>query len=284
MEKRKHKRLFLPPLAPEKPNSVDPYSRSNRDKFQEFVIRHYVKTLGLWFDMWQPWQRRVLICQMMNHCSKQLLRQLATSMEPVLHLDFSTSLLPPLQALHLQGTAKFQVLRCITRPIAKPEILTQVSSRDYLSSLPSMFGTGPKDKKSHKVTLANKEKVQPKHQISKVRRTKRAESIGNIQTVQSVLPLMHPKHISTRSTSTNATGIRNETGTDIHRRFSSVPEFKLISGQLKRAVDKESKERRLGKAISATASSPQSLERKAETFKEQLLQVASVSFPSFILL
>ncbi len=271
MEKKK--KVVLPPLAF---NRISSEELNRKELFQDFIIKHHIKTLGVWFNMWHLWQRRILICEVMNHCTRQLLRQLATSMEPVLHIDFSTTLIPPLQALHLQGTAKFQVLRCITKRVAKPEILTEVSSQNYLDSLPSTFNTGPTRSTKSQTTPS---KLSPKPMQLKNKKIKRARMHINVKPVEPILPLVHPRHVSSQSISNDATSIRNLTTGDFRKRFNSVPEFKLVSGQLRNAtVHRENGERTLGKSLSSMAPIPPiSVERKAETFQDQLFQVTNVS-------
>jgi len=277
MEKGKLRQLVLPPLA------ATTASKGHRNnEIFHYVIKHYVKTLKAWFDMWQPWQRRVFICEVMSHCTKQLLQQLSTSMEPVLHMDFSTSLLPPLQALHLQGTAKFQVLRCITKRVAKPEIVTDVSSQDYLSSLPSTFGTGPSrgaSKHPQKNVIGVKQSLKP--HVPKHKKIRRAQTFGNIEPITPSLPLVHPRHISSKSISNEASTTRNVTTSDFHRTFDSVPQFKVLSGQMRKAkyVGSDEVEKIFGRHHSGITVilPPQSVERKAERFKEELQQVENVS-------
>ena len=284
MEKGKQGQLVFPPLAPrDDTDAKASKSCRNKEVFGEYLIKHYVKTLKAWFDMWQPWQRRVLICEVMSHCTKQLLQQLSTSMEPVLHVDFSTSLLPPLQELHLQGTAKFQVLRYITKRVAKPEILTDVSSQDYLGSLPSTFGTGPsRSLPKYPETNAVGIKQSLKPHTPRQKKIRRAKTFGKIDPVTPSLPLVHPKHVSSKSISNDASTTRNITTSDFHRRFDSVPQFKVLSGQVRNAKYMGSGEvekllRRNASGNTVTFLPLRSEERKAEKFKEELQQVGNVS-------
>lgn len=236
----------------------------NRDKSQEIVVRHHVKTLGTWFYTWHSWQRRILICHVMGRCSKQQLELLATSMEPILHMDFSTCLLPPLQVLHLEGMAKFQIQRTITQRLTRPEIVTRVSSQDYLSSLPTTFQTGPgqgqpdrygggttKRKKSPPPVYRDREPIRP------------------------ALPLAHPNHLARGHKVLPATSMGDIVGLQLHQRFTSVPDFQSAAGQLKK-VREIGGRRRMGKTVSSYMFSPHMRERRAEDFKGQLRQVAIV--------
>ncbi|KAJ8044961.1 F-box/WD repeat-containing protein 7 [Holothuria leucospilota] len=54
--------------------------------------KHFFKTVCSWFEVWMPWQRRVLLCGVTSRCTRQQLEYLATAMEPVFHRDFVTSL------------------------------------------------------------------------------------------------------------------------------------------------------------------------------------------------
>ena len=101
------------PLADNLKGSLHPSieAQSTRD----FIVKHNVKRLSIWFKTWHAWQQRILVCHMMKHCSKQHLEFLATSLEPILHLDFSSSLVPHMKSLHWDGVAMFQIHRCATK-------------------------------------------------------------------------------------------------------------------------------------------------------------------------
>ena len=87
------------------------------------VARQNLKTILLCFRTWHAWQRRVFVCHVMETCTREQLELLSTDLEPALHFDFSTALLPPLAALHLAGAATFQVRRDLTQCLLRAEVI-----------------------------------------------------------------------------------------------------------------------------------------------------------------
>lgn len=57
-----------------------------------FSKKQLCKKVSEWFSNWRPWQQRILLCSMTEKCSKDQLRTLATSLEPVFHRDFVAQL------------------------------------------------------------------------------------------------------------------------------------------------------------------------------------------------
>lgn len=70
-----------------------------------------LKQLKLWFSTWHDWKKRVAVCRIIENCTKANLECLATSLEPILHLDFSTSLSPLMAAVHHEGSRTFRIQR-----------------------------------------------------------------------------------------------------------------------------------------------------------------------------
>lgn len=249
----------------------------SRDRSQEIVVQHHVKTLGAWFYTWWSWQRRVLICHVMGHCSKQQLELLATSLEPMLHMDFSTALLPPLQALHLEGVAKFHIQRNITQRLAGPQILTQVNSRDYLSSLPTTFQTGPRhgsQRHRSRSMVGSMLRVQLHPTTFSPPRRKRSlyhpPAQRNLEPIHPSLPLVHPNHLMKGAKVLQAPSIAG------YKLFSSLPDFHSASGQLKNVRDIGMRGKKKWTTFRAYTFSPQMYKHRAEDFKGQLRQVAIV--------
>lgn len=87
------------------------------------VARQNLKTILLCFRTWHAWQRRVFVCHVMETCTREQLELLSTDLEPALHFDFSTALLPPLAALHLAGAATFQVRRDLKQCLLRAEVI-----------------------------------------------------------------------------------------------------------------------------------------------------------------
>lgn len=57
-------------------------------------MKQHAKLISSWFKVWRPWQRRILLCSVIVSCSKSQLSVLVTSLEPLLHRDFSAFLAP----------------------------------------------------------------------------------------------------------------------------------------------------------------------------------------------
>lgn len=82
-----------------------------------------VKKLKSWFSLWRQWQRRIAICRLLEQCSLGQLECLATSLEPVLHLDFANSLSPLNAALHQEGSQTFYIQRAFCQVPDKELVL-----------------------------------------------------------------------------------------------------------------------------------------------------------------
>lgn len=126
----------------------------------------------------------------MESCTREQLELMSTDLEPALHFDFSTALLPPLAALHLAGTATFQVQRDLTRCVMRPEVIP---------AEPSLTGSSssvPRD------TL----------DVTKSSATAR-------EVIRPTAPLFHTEHITLWEQGFGDTAALKR------RRFSSVPDF-----------------------------------------------------------
>lgn len=75
------------------------------------TVKQNFKKLRSWFMLWQKWQRRIVLCRIIEHCSNCHLRVLGTALEPVLHLDYTSSLDPLMAALHHEGSQMFKIRR-----------------------------------------------------------------------------------------------------------------------------------------------------------------------------
>lgn len=75
------------------------------------LMQQNLKRLMKWFSCWHAWQRRMVVCRMLDSCPPAQLTSLATALEPVLHLDFCSSLAPLKAALHHEGLEIFVVQR-----------------------------------------------------------------------------------------------------------------------------------------------------------------------------
>ena len=65
------------------------FARTDIHKVSTLVAnRQTRKQISEWFNSWRPWQKRILLCNMTEICSKEQLKALITIMEPVFHRDF----------------------------------------------------------------------------------------------------------------------------------------------------------------------------------------------------
>ena len=58
------------------------------------TVKQNIKLVCSWFKKWRSWQRRIVLCNAVLLCSKDLLYILLTSLEPLLHRDFSAFIAP----------------------------------------------------------------------------------------------------------------------------------------------------------------------------------------------
>lgn len=192
---------------------------------RDLIARQNTKRLLLWFQTWHAWQQRTFICRMMEHCSKQHLELLATALEPILHLDFSSSLVPHLASLHLDGSATFQVQRSVLQNVIRPEILGAEDSLAYLSSIPTTLLTDSKDN-SQQFAATDRPRMNPCAQGVRSGR----------ESILPAIPLTHVKHVPPFSLSHQSlediVALRRE-------RFGSVPDFKSTTDLLKNVRHKE---------------------------------------------
>lgn len=77
------------------PNSRANHSHLNVGQLEVTThMKQHAKLIGSWFKVWRPWQRRIILCSAILSCSKSQLSVLMTSLEPLLHRDFSAFLAP----------------------------------------------------------------------------------------------------------------------------------------------------------------------------------------------
>lgn len=274
---------------------------------EELLMRHKVKKLSLWFHTWAPWQRRVLVCSVMSCCTREQLQMLATSLEPLLHMDFSTGLLPPLQALHLDGVTLFHIQRAVTQRLSQPEADKTGDSDAYLNSLPSTFFSfntnrfcrkssrisirysspvagRPDSQKSHPSSVSLRDEPKVTVQYSGKKRQEEKEKTPVKESILPAVPLIHPDHLTAGGGANRETSFTQLLG---RQRFSSVPDFRSTTDLLKQSGKRwtmgqtgRAKRRTTG-AILATIQSWKA--QKTEMFKDQLALVTSVGSKQLLL-
>ena len=220
------------------------------DSSARYHTLHRIKQVCTWFPTWLPWQRRVFVCRLMEHCSREQLELLATSLEPILHLDFSTSLGPHLQALHLDRAATFHVQRTLVQNVLNP--LPSMTSWACLESLPLSSSDGDSlVKQAPSTRLKNIKKEQ--------------------EVILPTLPLTHPQHQSSKSIE-DIVALRRQ-------RFSSIPDFRSTANLLKNVRHKELLKTPIKSRLRSKSLGGPSNEdlRQAESFKNQLINVSKVT-------
>ena len=276
----------------------------------DLAAKYNIKRITSWFKTWRAWQKRVFTCRVMEHCSKQHLELLATSLEPILHFDFSSSLSAPLQSLHLDSVATFQVHRSILQNV-NPRVLdakqslsnftSTVSSLD-LSMVPSTRDTAELSKQCsqkqrqihHKVDdyyQPSTMKVSPTNDIKINVTNSNSSTKANVTGREAIvpsLPLIHVKHAQTLNSQRPSATSMEDLVTLQRNRFSSIPDFKSTTDLLRniRRQKEEfgaNKRRRRHKKSNTVGTyhilikSNGEERRQAELFKEQLAIASNVS-------
>ncbi len=236
-EYKKNKNTRLPTIQQESPQLSS----------NHFLTLHRIKQVTNWFPTWLPGQKRVFVCQLMENCSREQLELLATSLEPILHLDFSTSLGPHLQALHLDRAATFHVQRTLVQNVLNP--LQSLHSWACLESLP--------------LTSSDGNSWKPK------RYTPRSIPKKEPGVILPAVPLTHPHHRVSRSIEDIVT-LRKQ-------RYGSIPDFASTANLLRNVRHKEllrtpTKNRQRTRSLGAATNEY----RQAESFKTQLTGLAKV--------
>lgn len=202
---------------------------------QDLVTRQALKKVSLWFRTWRAWQQRVFVCRMMEHCSRHQLQFLATALEPVLHIDFSTSLVPHFASLHVDVAATFQVQRGIMQRVFSAELLEAEGSMPRLQSLPTTLLTRSSEIASMKESERgrggeDRGKVQPSGVAVPLQKREGERGDGPMP----MLPLTHTQHapMSLQPSMEDVLVLR-------HTRFSSVPDLKSTTDLLRQVKHKD---------------------------------------------
>ena len=226
----------------------------------------------------------------MEHCSRQHLELLATSLEPILHLDFSSTLVPPMAALHLDGVTTFHIQRGVTQSVLQAEVLEErEGSLSYLSSIPTTLLTGTSD---------NENRPPPPETLQQTGDGANAKLslLAPNQPPEKVfllpaLPLTHPSQHATDPLGSHRTSLEGTIAIR-RKRFSSVPDYRSTADLLKHIKDLKPRQSggrcRRSRSVGTFASAfgwkgeKATNGRDAEEFKAQLDLVSEVrSLPSF---
>lgn len=235
---------------------------------QELVARESLKKIALWFKSWRNWQQRIFVCHIMGYCSRHQLHVLATILEPVLHIGFSSSLVPHLASLHVDGAAKFQIQRGMLQRIFSAESLDpDTTSVAILPSLPT--------------TLLSSETTS-NHDSDAVQGMAEKDVKNERVALPPALPLTHAQHapLSPESSLDDVLKLR-------HTRFSSVPDFQSTTDLLRGIKHKDlfrpkpQRQHRRSQSLGSymlTKSRKQfgQKHQEAELFKTQLTSITEV--------
>ena len=223
----------------------------------------------------------------MEHCSKQHLELLATSLEPVLHFDFSSSFSAPLQSLHLDSVATFQVQRTILQSVVNPEVL---EASDNLSHLPTSLSSSESAGSSLKKAYFH----HSYHEVSELMSVSSSKDIMRRggsksfskarETILPALPLIHVQHAPALSSERHSASIEDLVALQ-RNHFSSIPDFKSTTDLLRtirqKDVNKPKHHHQRAKTIGAYpvfVKTQGEERRQAELFKEQLAAASNVRY------
>ena len=243
---------------------------------QDLVTRQSLKKVSLWFRTWRAWQQRVFVCRLMEHCSRHQLHFLATALEPVLHIDFSTSLVPHFASLHMDVAATFQVQRGIMQRVFSAELLEAEGSMPHLQSLPTTLLT----RSSEIASMKESEKGRSGEDCGKVEPSGLAVPLQmrgeRGDAPMPMLPLTHTQHalMSLQPSREDILALR-------HTRFSSVPDLKSTTDLLRQVKHKDPfrprhhrRSQTLGNYMYKKAKG--GLSQETEQFKTQLQTLSQV--------
>ena len=245
---------------------------------QELVARQSLKNVSLWFRSWRTWQQRVFVCRVIEHCNRRQLHILATALEPVLHIGFSSSLVPHLASLHVDGAATFQVQRGILQRAFSDDLLDPKRSVAYLPSLPTTLLTSESTNSS--IKRCSEFSARDGDPGVGFGAPKKCRGRGEERAIlPPVLPLTHAKHapLSPESSIEDVLALR-------HTRFSSVPDFRSTTDLLQCVKHKEpfkprqhTRSKSLGSYLHTQSKLGRSRrQREVEQFKTQLTTVSQV--------
>ena len=97
----------------------------------QLVLRQHLKKLISWFHVWRSWQKRIFLCNLVENCTIGQLKLLATALEPVLHVDFTTVF--PLCEEATDSTSSLTVQHSLVRK------LTQQNLKEFYDTHPIIF-------------------------------------------------------------------------------------------------------------------------------------------------
>ena len=97
----------------------------------QLALRQCLKLLSNWFSLWRKWQKRIFLCNLVENCGVRQLKLLVTALEPILHVDFTTTF--PMCTTQSDSSLKIQ--QSLVRK------LTQLSLKEYYDTHPMMINS-----------------------------------------------------------------------------------------------------------------------------------------------
>ena len=129
---KKKKDLIIRDLDPSFLPNID-LTKTDIREFSTLVTnRQLRKQINEWFRSWRPWQKRILLCNMTEICSKEQLRALVTILEPVFHRDFTARLRGTYPVLQCRIVHRYPLISELqkTQPNQLEEIFRSSRDRD----------------------------------------------------------------------------------------------------------------------------------------------------------
>lgn len=97
----------------------------------QLILKQHLKKLISWFHAWRNWQKKIFLCNLVENCTIGQLRLLATALEPVLHVDFTTVF--PLYGEANESSSSLTVQHSLVHK------LTQQNLKEFYDTHPIIF-------------------------------------------------------------------------------------------------------------------------------------------------
>ena len=209
-------------------------------RIPSLTMQMNLKQLKTWFCMWHEWQKRIVICRIIESCSEPHLKLLATSLEPVLHLDFSTALSPLMAALHHEGSQTFRIQRAAGTSNIKPAATSEIAPMKSELSSKNIWSTEQHRKllplhSSTTVGNVQSDSVKDHKQYTQTHRQYDQQE----QIFLPIIPRTHSKHkVSPASSdfSNPQTSLYYSSDFELsplHRTYNSVPDIRSSTDLIK---------------------------------------------------
>ena len=219
----------------------------------QLALRQCVKQLSNWFSLWRNWQKRIFLCNLVENCSVGQLKLLVTALEPILHVDFTTTF--PMSATQSDSSLKIQ--QSLVRK------LTLLSLKEFYDTHPMMIdSTSSTDNITmSSLGLAKDSKSPVDTKISAAKTKTLSVGDGQETFLPIPLPQLHRRHrVSLGSSSYNSED------------FYSFKRRNWFSGK-----SGQSRNHKKSKSLDSNVLLKPPVTHLTEQFKQQLSTVSKVS-------